>query len=142
MSNPIEQPKTDPVFAAIAVILGELNKLSNKEAREVLTMVSAVRNLRVVSMGGTIVPNMVGMRPPPGFQGGGPQERKTKSTPPAPWKSQAKWREANVAHAALVDRVKKEQDQEVKDGLISKLRDSEIAMKSLKRELRGFHSPT
>jgi hypothetical protein len=138
----MENPKLEfssTFLTAIAVMKAELSKLTNKEAKEVLTMLSSIRNLRIVAMDRPI-------GRPIAESGGGPDtgpspKGRKNSQPSAPWKADPRWKSAIADHSKLVTSLKTETDAIAKASLLVLLRDSELALKALKRELQGhsFH---
>jgi hypothetical protein len=113
---------------AIASISAILSGLSNREAREVITMVSSVRNLRVVSMDRPIG------RPTPMEEK--PNKAK-KANKPSPWKKNPEWVAAVAARSTIVERLKANPGNS--QAILADLRKQESAMKDLKRQLLGFH---
>jgi hypothetical protein len=136
MSNPTGRPFRKELLEAIATISSELSKLSNKEAKEVLTMVCSNKNLRVVPLQSAIAPNSV-IRRPPGIPRK-PNERAAKATPPAGWKKTSEWCSATAKHDSMVSALKKEPDLDRRRIILEDLRESEVQLKILKRKLQGF----
>lgn len=136
MSNPTGRPFRKELLEAIATISSELSKLSNKEAKEALTMVSSSRNLRVVPLQSAIAPNSA-IRRPAGIPRSG-MERAAKATPPAGWKQSSEWRSASAEHDSMVAALKGEPDANKRQAILKALRESEVQLKLLKRKLRGF----
>jgi transaldolase len=129
-----EEKSPSGQLAAIAAINRALDTLSNKEAKEVLTMVCSIRNLRVVSMDRPIgLP--LQSAPPKTVT----QVSSRKATPKATWKSDPRWGEIDKRHSTLVEQIKHDSDTTVKETHIEDLRKLELDMKSLKQQLRGFH---
>jgi hypothetical protein len=122
---------------AIANISSELSKLSNKKAKEVLTMLSSIRGLRIVSMDRPI--GLPQDKPKPmtsrGVRGPGPRPKR------ASWKSDPGWVRMEKLHTDLVSAIKTESNPEGKARLVADLRNLESEMKSLKLSLLGFHPP-
>jgi hypothetical protein len=125
-------------MAAIAAISCELDKLSNKEVKEALTMVSSVRNLRIISMDRPIgLP--IQSAPPKVRSPGSQKEVSRKATPKATWKSDPRWVDVDRRHSELVSQIKTEPDAIAKGTAITSLRELEGEMKILKHQLQGFH---
>jgi hypothetical protein len=139
-----DQQFSQELMDAIAYINSKLTLLSNKEAREALTMVASVRNLRLVSMDRPIGrpidqlprPTKVGK---PARAGGGCTGLSAR-TPPT-WKLNPDWIASNKKHSELVSKIKGSSDSKEKESLIKELREIEVGMKLYKRKLVGFRLP-
>jgi len=128
-------------IAAIAAMTTALAGLSNREAREVVTMVAASRQLRVTSMMAPIGSTQGVARP---AQSGGINKvasaapaKKQAPPPPAAWKQDAKWKEASAARATIVAELKECDDNSRREVLIGRLRSMETSLKTLKQQLQG-----
>jgi len=133
--KPVITGSRTAVMVAIATINEELSKLSNKEAREALTMVVALRNLRVIPMD-----RPIGLSPPNQKAIASGIERKGRravSQPKALWKSDPSWAIANEEHKKLVDQIKASSDPNLRKELAFQLHDMELKIRSLKQSLRG-----
>jgi hypothetical protein len=129
-----EEKSPSSQLAAIAAINCALDSLSNKEAKEVLTMVCSIRNLRIVSMDRPIgLP--IQSAPPKTVT----QVSSRKATPKATWKSDPRWVDIDERHTHLVEQIKHDSDVTTKESHIELLRQLELDMKTLKQQLRGFH---
>jgi hypothetical protein len=126
------------LYAAIAVIGAELSKLSNKEAKEALTMLGSVRNLRVVSADRPIGLSTGQVRNRPSID----VRARTSRPQKVAWKSDPRWIREEKLHSDLVDQIKSETNSIEKSALICRLRQQEADMKTLKHQLSGFHEPS
>jgi len=129
----VTQPPSDSAvvsekeMAALAAILSITKDLSNKEFRNVLTMASSMRSLRVVPAGVPI-----------GNPKGKEKEKKPsnkKGPSPAAWKKDPRWVAAESRHATIVANVKTDAPNRASHQ--ADLRQLESEMKTLKRELQG-----
>lgn len=130
-----------PRFFEILTIVNEsLSELSNKEARDLLTMVGSIRNLRVVSadrpIGLTSVPQARSRISRASFPD------RTIVPKPATWKKKPEWLAAIAAHRVLVTSLKDPINANRRDGLLTDLRKQEAEMKTLKQSLQGFRLPS
>jgi len=124
---------TADVFSAMAEIKAVLDRLSNKEAAQALTMLASLRNLRVVSMDRPIGQQAQSQAP-------AAKAEKVKGegkTPPAAWRKTKQWQEAEEIHQGIVAQIKSEEDPTQVEVLRSTLREQEQTMKVLKQELQG-----
>jgi len=132
-NNPSEW--TPAFIAAIAAVNTELSKLSNKEAKELITIVSSTRGLNVRS---AYVPigSIITQAPKRAIAPKG-----AKQPSKAAWKSDPRWISIEGQHKTLVGRIKSEIDLSVKNGLVSDLRKLEADMKALKHGPLGVSAP-
>jgi len=123
------------LFSAVAEIKSVLDRLSNKEASQALTMLAALRNLRVISMDRPIGPSGT-----PANQTPKATARKVKGegkTPPAAWKQDVRWENAQLVHRGIIAVIKTNTDPTKVESMTSDLRQHEQRMKDLKQELQG-----
>jgi hypothetical protein len=126
------------VFSATAEIQKILSGLSNKEATQALTMVAALKNLRVISMDrpiGQSAPSAPGPTPAKAKK-----EKGQNKTAPSSWKLTQEWKAAEEIHQGIVAQIKSEKDSTIVESLRSHLREQEETMKALKQKLRGSPS--
>jgi len=117
------------MFSAAAEIKKILDGLSNKEAQQALTMVAALKNMRVTSMDRPIGQTIVAKKDSAKAE---PHSAPKKAT----WKQDAQWVKAEGDRARIVADIKKAGDSELESLQVS-LRQQEDLMKVLKRELNG-----
>jgi len=120
------------IMEATASINAILQGLSNKEAKEVLTMASSIRNLRVVSMDRPIGLNIQKSAPPVGSNRQPSRARPKK----AEWKNNPEWVAAEAEHSRLISLLKSSSSFN-KDEIIGQLRQHEANMKLLRQQLGG-----
>jgi hypothetical protein len=125
--------------ALVASTFVEVKKLfsmlSNKEAREVMTLVGSTMNLRVIPMDRPIGQAIVVASP--GNPRRLPMKGSATAQPEAKWKRDSRWVEISTRHKALVQSLKSAKADE-KAGFLSALRIVEIEMKELRESLRSF----
>jgi len=128
-------------LAALAVVSSALSGLSNKEAREVLTMAAATRQLRVTSMLAPIGATQGVARP---TQSGGHRAvasaepaKKQAPPPPAAWRQSEAWKEASANRATIVAQLKECADDSQREALVGRLRSTEASLRTLKQKLQG-----
>jgi len=122
-------------LSALAIVTAELEKLSNKEAQDLITMVGSVRNLRVVSAYrpiGTILP-----RPPATIAAGRRTTVISDTRPPKmAWKQSPQFTELTNRRSAVVEKLKALDPSSIEKGsLTSELRSIELELRLLKQSL-------
>jgi hypothetical protein len=125
------------LLQSIAIATEELNKLSNKEAKELLTMLCSIRNLRVVSMD-----RPIGLSSAPAVRSRvtrGSYPERTIVPKRAAWKSHPEWVSAIAEHTKTVETLKTAREEE-KPTIVGILRSIEQSMKPLKQKLMGFRA--
>jgi hypothetical protein len=128
---------------SITAVMEILSHHSNVEVKELLAMVSASRNLRIVSMDRPIGLPTVTVR---GVNTGVSTRTDPKApskTPKASWKGDAKWVAADAEHTRRIELIKGERDENRRATLARELHEYEATViKPLKLQLRGFRPPT
>jgi len=117
------------MFSATAEIKKILDGLPNKEAQQALTMVAALKNLRVTSMDRPIGQTVVTKKDSPKGESAAAPKKAT-------WKQDAKWVAAEGDRARIVADIKKAGETDLVSLQLA-LRQQEELMKALKRELNG-----
>lgn len=144
MRNPESNSSKDKVnttpayITAIAAISAALEGLSNKDTRQALIAVSAMHNLRVISMDRPIVPQTPAIATARGIVIPGENPRKVKVPPPekAGWKRHPEYLDWLQKHNTAVQKVKSA-DAESAEARINELKQLEVLGKELKDRLRG-----
>jgi len=130
--------------ASITSVMEILSQHSNVEVKELLSMVSASRNLRIVSMDRPIgLPTVTVRGGNTGVTTRTDTKTPSKPTPKASWKADAKWVAADAEHTHRIELIKGEPDENRRATLSRELHEYEATViKPLKLQLRGFRPPT
>jgi len=121
------------VFDTANQIRKHLDKLSNREFKEVLTMMASIKGLRVIPMSMPIGNSSLGTTR---TATAAPIRSNTqKGVPPrkAPYKESPEWIELTNSRLGIVDSIKQESDSNKKQALVRTLRQVEESLKALRQ---------